>query len=106
MPHSRINDLPVPSLTACGYRVLTRSAAAGVDAFVGRETEPSLFVFFQGHPEYDADSLLRKNRRDVGRFLRHERERYPAPPHGYFCDEAARRGTTTRSKPFSRAKAR
>ena len=89
MPHSRINDLPEPSLTACGYRVLTRSAAAGVDAFVGRETEPSLFVFFQGHPEYDADSLLREYRRDVGRFLRCERERYPAPPHGYFGDEAS-----------------
>ena len=89
VPHSRINDLPEPSLTACGYRVLTRSAAAGVDAFVGMETESSLFFFFQGHPEYDANSLLREYRRDVGRFLRYERERYPALPHGYFGDEAS-----------------
>ncbi len=89
VPHSRINDLPEPALTTCGYRVLTRSSAAGVDAFVGRETEPSLSLFFQGHPEYDADSLLREYRRDVGRFLRCERERYPALPRGYFGDEAS-----------------
>jgi homoserine O-succinyltransferase/O-acetyltransferase len=89
VPHSRINDLPEASLAACGYGVLTRSAAAGVDAFVGRETEPSLFLFFQGHPEYDADSMLREYRRDVGRFLRFERECYPKLPHGYLGDEAS-----------------
>ena len=44
----------------------------------------SLFVFFQGHPEYDARTLLREYRRDVGRFLRGEREDYPAMPQGYF----------------------
>jgi len=47
----------------------------------------SLFLFFQGHPEYDADSLPREYRRDVGRFLRSERESYPGMPKGYF-DEA------------------
>jgi homoserine O-succinyltransferase/O-acetyltransferase len=41
-------------------------------------------VFFQGHPEYDADSLLREYRRDVGRYLRGERGTYPEPPQGYF----------------------
>ena len=89
MPHSRVNDLPEAPLTACGYRVLTRSAAAGVDALVCGEANPSLFLFFQGHPEYDANSLLREYRRDVGRFLRGERDRYPAPPQSYFDDQAA-----------------
>jgi homoserine O-succinyltransferase len=46
--------------------------------------EKSLFVFLQGHPEYDPDSLLREYQRDVGRFLRAERETYPQMPRGYF----------------------
>jgi homoserine O-succinyltransferase len=53
MPHSRWNEIPEEALLACGYRVLTRSEDAGVDAFVKQRN--SLFVFFQGHPEYDAD---------------------------------------------------
>jgi homoserine O-succinyltransferase len=44
----------------------------------------SLFVFFQGHPEYDATSLLGEYRRDLGRYLRRERATCPALPHGYF----------------------
>jgi len=82
MPHSRWNDLPEAALTACGYRVLTRSAEAGVDAFV--RPGQSLFVFFQGHPEYEATTLLLEYRRDIKRFLRGERESYPPMPWGYF----------------------
>jgi homoserine O-succinyltransferase len=70
VPHSRLNDLSAVRLLASGYRVLSRSAAAGVDTFVKEQDGGSLFVFFQGHPEYDTDSLLREYRRDVGRFLR------------------------------------
>jgi homoserine O-succinyltransferase/O-acetyltransferase len=70
VPHSRLNDLPEAALLASGYRLLTRSSVAGVDAFVKEPEGGSLFVFFQGHPEYDADTLLREYRRDVGRFLR------------------------------------
>jgi homoserine O-succinyltransferase/O-acetyltransferase len=89
VPHSRYNDLSEPVLRACGYRILTRSAVAGVDAFADDSDPSSLFVFFQGHPEYAADSLLREYRRDVGRFLRGERDQYPAPPQGYFGEMAA-----------------
>jgi homoserine O-succinyltransferase len=49
----------------------------------------SLFVYLQGHPEYDPDSLLREYHRDVSRFLRREREAYPQMPSGYFDDAAA-----------------
>jgi len=80
--HSRWNDLPERELTAHGYRVLTRSPLAGVDVFTKRWR--SLFVFFQGHPEYSADTLMREYRRDVGRYLRGESARYPAAPVGYF----------------------
>jgi homoserine O-succinyltransferase len=48
----------------------------------------SLFVFLQGHPEYDAVSLFGEYRRDFGRFLRRERDVCPNLPYGCF-DEAA-----------------
>jgi len=85
MPHSRWNEVPEDALTACGYRVLTKSIDAGVDAFV--KERKSLFVFFQGHPEYDPNTLLLEYRRDIGRFLRGERDVYPSMPHGYFDEE-------------------
>jgi len=85
MPHSRWNDIPEDALTSRGYRVLTRSDTAGVDAFVRQRK--SLFVFFQGHPEYEANTLLLEYRRDIGRFLRRERETYPTMPRGYFDEE-------------------
>jgi homoserine O-succinyltransferase len=70
-----------------GYSILTKSADAGVDVFVKLQKK-SLFVFFQGHPEYEAQSLLGEYRRDIGRFLRREIEAYPAMPKGYFDDQA------------------
>jgi homoserine O-succinyltransferase/O-acetyltransferase len=82
-PHSRWNDLPEQELASCGYLVLTQSAEAGVDSFV-KKKKRSLFVHFQGHPEYGAQTLLKEYRRDIGRFLRGEREAYPSMPHGYF----------------------
>jgi homoserine O-succinyltransferase len=86
MPHSRWNDIPEDALTSSGYRVLTRSDEAGVDLFV--KQRGSLFVFFQGHPEYEANTLLLEYRRDVKRYLRRERETYPPLPRRYFDDEA------------------
>jgi homoserine O-succinyltransferase len=85
-PHSRWNELSEAALASCGYRILSKSPAAGVDIFV-RERK-SLFLFFQGHPEYEADTLAREHRRDVGRFLRGERDSYPDLPRHYF-DPAA-----------------
>src|SRR5262245_17034170 len=84
-PHSRWNEIPEEALHACGYRVLTRSENAGVDAFMKQRS--SLFVFLQGHPEYDATSLLLEYRRDIGRFLKGERDSYPSMPAGYFDEE-------------------
>ena len=89
VPHSRWNDLPEEALAGAGYEILTKSRDAGVDMFVKQER--SLFVFLQGHPEYDPTTLLREYRRDVGRFLRGEREGYPAPPR-YYLDGASERG--------------
>ena len=85
MPHSRWNDIPEDALRACGYRVLMRSEDAGVDTFV--KQRQSLFVFLQGHPEYEAVTLLLEYRRDVARYLRSERDTYPPMPQGYFDEE-------------------
>jgi len=84
-PHSRQNGLIQADLTRQGYRILTGSAEAGVDAFTRRGSAPALFL--QGHPEYDSDSLLREYARDVGRFLRGERPAHPLTPSGYFGPE-------------------
>ncbi len=65
-----------------GYEILTRSDIAGVDIFA-RQLE-SRFIFFQGHPEYDASSLQREYMRDLARFLSGERDSYPNIPVGYF----------------------
>jgi len=88
-PHSRWNEVRESELAAAGYLVLTKSQAAGVDLFVRREKK-SLFVHFQGHPEYSSQTLLKEFRRDIRRFLRGERETYPSMPHGYFDSSAAR----------------
>jgi homoserine O-succinyltransferase len=82
VPHSRWNDLPESALAACGYDVITRGPEIGADMFV--KDFGSLFVFLQGHPEYEASTLLREFRRDVGRFLRGESRNYPALPQRYF----------------------
>jgi homoserine O-succinyltransferase/O-acetyltransferase len=96
MPHSRWNEIPEHALVTCGYRVLTRSKVAGVDAFV--KHRKSLFVFFQGHPEYEADTLLREYRRDIGRFLREERDVYPSMPQGYLDEDTVDALTALRER--------
>jgi homoserine O-succinyltransferase len=87
LPHSRWNGLNERELDLSGYRVLTRSALAGVDTFFREDN--SLFVFFQGHPEYEADTLLLEYRRDVARYFRAESARYPNLPFNYFDSEVA-----------------
>lgn len=81
-PHSRWNGLSAEQLGARGYRVLSQAGEAGVDMFA--QQHKSLFVYFQGHPEYEAKTLLLEYRRDVWRFLRGESESYPLTPAGYF----------------------
>jgi homoserine O-succinyltransferase len=88
-PHSRWNEVRADALAACGYVVLTQSPEAGVDSFV-KQKQKSLFVHFQGHPEYAGLTLMKEYRRDIRRFLNRERETYPSMPHGYFDAEAAK----------------
>jgi homoserine O-succinyltransferase len=87
--HSRFNALRGSDLAARGYRILTESPEAGVDIFAKRMR--SHFIFFQGHPEYDALSLQREYLRDITRYLSGQRDVYPAFPRNYFTSETEHR---------------
>lgn len=82
VPHSRHNGLAEDILASRGYRILLRAPETGPDMFVRQRR--SLFLFLQGHPEYDLHALHREYRRDVGRFLRGRSDRYPEIPRNYF----------------------
>jgi homoserine O-succinyltransferase/O-acetyltransferase len=87
--HSRLNALRKRDLIGRGYQVLTESPTVGVDIFAKQLR--SRFIFFQGHPEYDAVSLQREYLRDITRFIAGERDSYPAVPAGYFDVETEAR---------------
>ena len=105
-PHSRWNDLPVQALKETGFQVLSASPSTGADLFVCQRS--ALLVAFQGHPEYEAITLLKEYRRDVGRFLQGEQPCWPTAPSGYFsrqaCEllEAFRERASAASDPRSR----
>jgi len=65
---------------------LTRSDRAGVDAFVKQGA--TLEAFWQGHPEYEADTLARELRRDFQRFLSGAARVPPPLPENYLTAEA------------------
>ena len=68
---------------------------AGVDTFV--KQRKSLFVFLQGHPEYEAVTLLLEYRRDIGTLSPARARPYPPMPHGYFDEETAKALTALRA---------
>ncbi|WP_330083008.1 homoserine O-acetyltransferase/O-succinyltransferase family protein [Methylocystis iwaonis] len=94
-PHSRYNALDAEALARHGFKIAAWSPDVGVDMF-WRE-EPSLFVFLQGHPEYEAETLLKEYRRDVLRYLSRERVDYPDQPENYFSAETSERLTQLRA---------
>src|SRR5579871_591605 len=87
-PHSRWNGVSAGQLTAKGYQVLTRTCDGGVDTFVKQDA--GLLVFFQGHPEYESETLMGEYRRDVRRYLKGDMETYPLLPRDYFEEETER----------------
>jgi homoserine O-succinyltransferase/O-acetyltransferase len=99
VPHSRWNGVAQEDLTDHGYSVLSRIAGDGVDTFI--KQEKSLFIFFQGHLEYETDTLLREYRRDVGRYTGGETSAYPLLPRGYFDSATEQALITLRDKVMS-----
>jgi homoserine O-succinyltransferase/O-acetyltransferase len=82
VPHSRWNGVSADQLASKGYQLLTRTSDGEADTFVKQDA--ALFVFFQGHPEYESKTLVGEYRRDVGRYLKGEMETYPLLPLDYF----------------------
>jgi homoserine O-succinyltransferase/O-acetyltransferase len=101
-PHSRYNDLPEEELTARGYQILVRSPVVGADLFIKEFGVPILFM--QGHPEYEADVLLREYRRDISRFLAGAYADYPEMPCGYFGETATAALTAFRTRALRQRK--
>jgi homoserine O-succinyltransferase/O-acetyltransferase len=96
VPHSRYNGISLDDLERCGYNISAWSEAVGVDTFWRRE--PSYFLFLQGHPEYNADTLSREYRRDVIRFLNGEGDTYPCVPDNYFSPRTQERLESLRER--------
>jgi homoserine O-succinyltransferase len=96
VPHSRYNDLAEDTLSSRGYLVLSRSIETGVDMFA-MERE-SLFLFLQGHLEYDPGALYREYRRDASRYLSGKSNSYPGLPRGYFDADTAAAFATFRDQ--------
>ena len=82
VPHSRWNGLDATKLTAAGYNVLTQGDVVGIDTFV--KSWRSLFIYLQGHPEYDAGALGREYRRGHPSLLRGEFSQLSAIARGIF----------------------
>ncbi len=85
-PHSRYNDVSKEQLEQAGIKVLASCDGVGVHLAVS----PDQFriVYFQGHPEYDAVSLLKEYKREVTRYLTGDRVDAPRFPENYFSQEA------------------
>ncbi len=80
-PHSRYNGLSAEALDARGYTVLSCGKAAGVDIFTRRDDATSFY--FQGHPEYQAGTLLQEFLRDLRRYVTGQSTACPAVPTSY-----------------------
>lgn len=86
VPHSRYNEISRQQLDDAGLTILAESEEGGVHMAVS----PDQFrmIYFQGHPEYDRNSLLKEYKRELSRFLSGELESPPPVPEHYFNDEA------------------
>lgn len=86
VPHSRYNEITRLQLENAGLTVLVESEAGGVHMAVS----PDQFrmLYFQGHPEYDKNSLLKEYKREVNRYLAGELSSPPPVPEFYFSAEA------------------
>lgn len=86
VPHSRYNEITRQQLEDAGLTVLANGGEGGVHMAVS----PDQFrmIYFQGHPEYDRNSLLKEYKREVLRYLAGEFDAPPPFPENYFSAEA------------------
>jgi homoserine O-succinyltransferase len=88
VPHSRHNDISRAQLEAAGLAVLAESLEGGVH--MAASPDQFRVIYMQGHPEYDANSLLKEYRRELYRYANDERDTPPPLPENYFSSNAVR----------------
>lgn len=84
-PHSRHNDISRSALEAAGLQVLAESEVGGVH--LATSPDQIRVVYFQGHPEYDRNSLLKEYKREWRRYFDGARSDRPPFPENYFSDD-------------------
>jgi homoserine O-succinyltransferase len=86
VPHSRYNEISRSQLENAGLTVLAESDEGGVHMAVS----PDQFriIYFQGHPEYDIESLWKEYKRDVLQYIHGNLAHPPYFPVGYFSEKA------------------
>jgi homoserine O-succinyltransferase len=82
VPHSRWNAVTPAQFAAAGLPVLVQSPEVGVH--LATSPDGLRFVLFQGHPEYDAISLLKEYKREMQRFISGDCAEAPALIAHYF----------------------
>ncbi len=81
VPHSRYNQVDRSQFEQAGLEILVESGQAGVHLAVSEDG--FRIVFCQGHPEYDANSLIKEYKREVGRYIFENLQDYPQYPENY-----------------------
>jgi homoserine O-succinyltransferase len=90
VPHSRWNTLDLEDLQEAGVPVLVVTRAD--DVHLATSPDGFRFIFSQGHPEYDINSLLKEYKREVMLYTRGQRSVYPPFPDNYFSERCERLG--------------
>ncbi len=85
VPHSRWNAITREQIEAAGLTVLIQSFDGEVHMAVS--PDQLRMVYFQGHPEYDINSLLKEYKRDLLGYF-HGQNAQPPYPDNYFPIDA------------------
>ncbi|MCH9696560.1 MAG: homoserine O-succinyltransferase [Gammaproteobacteria bacterium] len=83
--HSRFNSVFRKDLEQAGLKVLVESPDVGVHLAVSKDG--FRMVFFQGHPEYDAISLMKEYKRELVAWFTDQRDDLPPYPANYFSPQ-------------------
>jgi len=87
VPHSRNNTITREQFEGAGLTILIESQGGEVHMAVSHDQ--FRYIYFQGHPEYYRNSLLKEYKREVMLYLNDERD-LPPYPENYFSDAVQR----------------
>jgi homoserine O-succinyltransferase len=88
VPHSRWNTVTSAMLRDVGAQVLIETLDG--DFHLGTSPDGFRTVYLQGHPEYDAISLLKEYKRELDIYLTGAADALPPFPQNYLSHEASR----------------